>query len=139
MEKLPHVLLVDDDDTTNFLNENLLNRLGVADQVQVVSDGQQALALLTQPPPYMPTLLLLDVKMPVMDGIAFLEAYQRLPQAQQDATVVVMLTTSMASSDLARINDLPIAGLVSKPLDREKVDTLLRLHFRRELPAASEA
>jgi CheY-like chemotaxis protein len=134
MEKLPHILLVDDDDTTNFLNENLLRRLGVTDGVRVAVDGQQAMALLTQPPPYEPALLLLDVKMPIMDGIAFLEAYQRLPQAQQDATVVVMLTTSMASADLARINELPIAGLVSKPLDREKVDTLLRLHFGRQLP-----
>jgi CheY-like chemotaxis protein len=90
--------------------------------------------MLNQLPPYEPTLLLLDVNMPVMDGIQFLEYYARLPQAQQDATVIVMLTTSMDSSDLARINDLPIAGMVSKPLNREKIDTLLKLHFQRQLP-----
>jgi CheY-like chemotaxis protein len=134
MEKLPHILLVDDDDTTNFLNEHLLNKLKVADQVQVATSGEQALALLTQPPPYVPTLLLLDVAMPGMGGIEFLEAYLRLPQAQQEATVIVVLTTSMDSRDLERINDLPIAGLVSKPLDQEKIDTLLRLHFQRQLP-----
>lgn len=135
MEKLPAILLVDDDDTTNFLNEHLLSRLGVAQEVRVVTDGQQALELLTQPAPYAPSLLLLDVKMPVMDGIEFLEAYRQLPASQQAATVVVVLTTSMAAADLARINELPIAGLVSKPLSRDKVDTLLRLHFNRELPA----
>lgn len=134
MEKLPHILLVDDDDTTNFLNENLLIRLGVTDQVHVARDGQEALRLLHQEPPYSPTLLLLDVKMPGMDGIEFLEAYLRLPQAQQDATVIVMLTTSMDSSDLIRLHELPIAGLVSKPLNREKINTLLQLHFQRELP-----
>ena len=136
MEKLPHILLVDDDETTNFLNENLLTKLRVSDQVQVATSGEQALALLTQPPPYVPTLLLLDVAMPGMGGIAFLEAYRRLPQAQQDATVIVVLTTSMDSRDLARINELPIAGLATKPLTRDKVDTLLRLHFQRQLPAA---
>ena len=136
MEKLPHVLLVDDDETTNFLNENLLTKLRVSDQVQVATSGEQALALLTQPPPYVPTLLLLDVAMPGMGGIAFLEAYLRLPQAQQDATVVVVLTTSMDSRDLARINELPIDGLATKPLTRDKVDTLLRLHFQRQLPTA---
>ena len=136
MEKLPHILLVDDDETTNFLNENLLTKLRVSDQVQVATSGEQALALLTQPPPYVPTLLLLDVAMPGMGGIAFLEAYLRLPQAQQDATVVVVLTTSMDSRDLARINELPIDGLATKPLTRDKVDTLLRLHFQRQLPAA---
>lgn len=135
MEKLPHILLVDDDDTTNFVNEHLLKKLNVTDQVQVARNGQEAITLLTQPPPYTPTLLLLDIGMPVMDGMQFLEAYLRLPAAQQAATVIVMLTTSMDSSDLARINELPIAGLVSKPLTREKIDTLLRLHFQRELPA----
>ncbi|RSK43488.1 response regulator [Hymenobacter perfusus] len=134
MEKLPHILLVDDDDTTNFLNEHMLRKLNVTDQVQIARDGREALALLTQPPPYMPTLMLLDVSMPGMDGIEFLEAYLRLPQAQQDATVIVMLTTSMDSSDLARIDELPIKGLVSKPLSREKIDTLLQLHFQRQLP-----
>jgi CheY-like chemotaxis protein len=136
MEKLPRILLVDDDDTTNFLNEHLLNKLKVADQVQAATSGEQAMALLTQPPPYVPTLLLLDVAMPGMSGIEFLEAYLRLPQAQQDVTVIVVLTTSMDSHDLGRINELPIAGLVSKPLNQEKIDTLLQLHFHRRLPNA---
>lgn len=135
MEKLPHILLVDDDDTTNFLNEHLLKRLNVTDHIYVAQNGQEAIGLLTQLPPFEPTLLLLDVSMPVMDGMQFLEAYLNLPQAQQDATIIVMLTTSMDSGDLARINELPIAGMISKPLNREKVDTLLRLHFQRELPA----
>ena len=139
MEKLPHILLVDDDDTTNFLNEHLLNKLKVADRVQVATSGEQAMALLTQPPPYVPTLLLLDVAMPGMGGIEFLEAYLRLPQAQQDATVIVVLTTSMDSRDLQRINELPIAGLVSKPLTQEKVDSILQLHFQRRLPLAAHS
>jgi CheY-like chemotaxis protein len=135
MEKLPHILLVDDDDTTNFLNEQLLHKLQVSERVQVATSGEQAMALLTQPPPYVPTLLLLDVAMPGMGGIAFLEAYLKLPQAQQDATIIVVLTTSMDSRDLARLDELPIAGLASKPLSRDKIDTLLRLHFQRQLPA----
>lgn len=136
MEKLAHSLLVDDDDTTNFLNETLLRRLGVSDQVQVAHNGRQALDLLGQSPPYVPTLLLLDVSMPGMDGIEFLEAYPRLPPVQQQATVIVMLATSMDSTDLTRPNELPIAGLVSKPLNREKINTLLQLHFQRQLPGS---
>ena len=134
MEKIPRILLVDDDTTVNFLNELLLKSLAVTDHVHVAHNGQEALALLAQPPPFEPTLLLLDVSMPVMDGMEFLEAYQQLPQAQQQAIVIVMLTTSMDSRDLARIQELPIAGLVSKPLNREKINTLLQLHFHRQLP-----
>lgn len=134
MEKLLTVLLVDDDSTTNFLNKLLLKSLDVTDQVHTAHNGEEAMALLTQLPPFAPTLLLLDVSMPVMDGIEFLEAYLRLPAAQQAATVIVMLTTSMNSSDLSRIQELPIAGMVSKPLSREKIDALLQLHFHRQLP-----
>lgn len=134
MTKLPQILLVDDDDTTNFLNELLFKKLGVSDHVRTAYTGEQALTMLTQDPPYEPTLLLLDVNMPGMGGIEFLEAYQRLPKAQQDATVIVMLTTSMDSRDLARLDELPITGLVSKPLNREKIATLLQLHFQQQLP-----
>ena len=134
MEKLPHILLVDDDDTTNFLNERLFHKLGVSDQVRIAHSGEEALALFTQPPPNEPPQHLLGGDNPGMGGIEFLEAYLRLPQAQQDATIIVVLTTSMDSRDLNRINELPIAGLATKPLNREKIDTLLRLHFRRQLP-----
>lgn len=134
MLKLPQILLVDDDDTTNFLNQLLLKKLNVSDHVRIAYNGEEALQLLTQDPPYEPTLLLLDVNMPGMSGIEFLEAYQRLPQAQQEATVIVMLTTSMDARDLARLNELPIAGLISKPLNQQKIETLLLLHFQRQLP-----
>lgn len=138
MQKLATVLLVDDDPTTNFLNERLLNSLDIVEQVLVAHNGTEALATLQQlreTDDKRAVLVLLDVNMPVMDGIEFLEAYRQLSAAEQASAVVVMLTTSMHSSDLARINELPIAGLVSKPLTREKLDTLLQLHFRRHLPS----
>ena len=74
--------------------------------------------------------------MPGMGGIAFLEAFLQLPPAQQAATVILVLTTSMDSRDLERLHELLIAGLVSKFLNREKIDTLLQFHFRRQLPHA---
>ena len=77
-EKLPHILLVDDDDTTNFVNENLLNKLKVSTQVRVATSGEEALGLLTQP--YVPTLQLIDVAMSGMGGIAFLESDLKRPR-----------------------------------------------------------
>ena len=133
MFKLSSVLLVDDDATNNFLNELLLKRLEVTDHLLVAENGAEALALLTEratDAANLPALIFLDVNMPVMNGIQFLEAYQQLPPAQQQASIIVMLTTTMDGRDLARIQELPIAGLVSKPLTEEKVNTILQLHFR---------
>ena len=66
--------------------------------------------------------------------MAFLDAYQLLAPAQQQAVVIVMHTASMSSVDLGRIETLPIAGLVSKPLTKEKLDTILKLHYQRQFP-----
>ncbi|GAA4367879.1 hypothetical protein GCM10023185_40140 [Hymenobacter saemangeumensis] len=139
MIKLSSVLLVDDDPRTNDLNERLLQHLGVADRYLAVNDGVEALAALedlaAEALPSSPVLVLLDVKMPGMDGMAFVEAYQKLPEERQQAVVIVMHTASMSSVDLGRIEALPIAGLVSKPLTKEKLDTILQLHFQRHFPA----
>ena len=136
MEKLPFILLVDDEPATNYVNERLLYQLGVAEEVLSVDDSGEALLLLSRDPPLEPTLLLLDVNMPGLDGIEFVEAFQRLPPSQQAATRIVLLTGGMASQDLARLNELPIAGLIIKPLTREKIAELLQLHFQRYLPSA---
>ena len=140
MIKISSVLLVDDDPLTNELNERLLTQLGVADQYFSANDGVGALAALEElaadAHPSSPVLVLLDVKMPRMDGMAFVDAYQQLPESQQQAVVIVMHTASMSSVDLGRIETLPIAGLVSKPLTKEKLDTILKLHFQRQFPTS---
>ena len=136
MEKLSSVLLVDDDTTNNFLNELLFQQLNVTDRLLTAEDGARALDILENTAgPNEPALILLDVNMPGMGGIEFLEAYRRLPQAQRGATVIIMLTTTMDARDLSRLEELNIAGLVSKPLTKEKIDSILQLHFRRQLPA----
>ena len=132
MKKLSSVLLVDDDSTNNFLNELLFQSLGVTDRLLVAENGTQALDLIVNSAgPNEPALILLDVNMPGMNGIQFLEAYKRLPQAQRSATVVIMLTTTMDARDLTRLEELNIAGLVSKPLTKEKIEHILQLHFQR--------
>jgi CheY-like chemotaxis protein len=134
MQKLSSILLVDDDPTTNFLHEQLLLSLGVTDHCLVAENGADALALLAEyapPDGVCPALVLLDVHMPVMDGIEFLEAYIQPPSPPP---VVIVLTTSVHARDQARMAKLPVADWVSKPLTRAKVDAILQQHFQRQLP-----
>ena len=139
MQKLAAILLVDDDPTSNYLHQLLLEELAVADQLLVATNGAEALHILTHvlpPAAAGSVLVLLDVNMPVMNGLEFLEAYQQLPPDRRQAVVIVMLTTSLHPRDLARIQALPIAGLVSKPLSEEKINAILREYFQRELTSS---
>lgn len=132
MQKLRSVLLVDDDPTNNFLNQRLLQRLAVAESVVVAENGRDALALLLPDGngqlPVFPALILLDIQMPILNGIEFLQAYQQLPLAQRRHTTVVVLSTSADARDLNRLDELPVAGHLDKPLTPEKIARALRLH-----------
>lgn len=133
MRKIPTILLVDDDETTNFLHQRLLVRLDACEQVLVATNGALALEVLARAAgPFgatNPVLVLLDLNMPVLDGFEFLAAFQALPPVQQQGVVVVVLTSSLSPQDLDRVNDLPVAGFLAKPLNQEKVDALLDIHF----------
>ncbi|MFD1875116.1 response regulator [Hymenobacter bucti] len=137
MQKLSSVLLVDDDESTNYLNTHLLKQLGVTDHVLVAHNGQEALALLAHhcaaAGAACPALVLLDLHMPVMGGIDFLAAYQPQPPAQ--AIYVVILTSSAHPHDLARLRGLRHIAVLQKPLTRAKIDALLQEHFQRQLAA----
>jgi CheY-like chemotaxis protein len=141
MQKLAKVLLVDDDQIINFLHTQLLRRFLVVEQLLVAHNGVEALQTLAQTcaeadPSAEPILVLLDLHMPVMNGLQFLEAYQQHPLAQTGRVVIVVLTTAEYSRDLARIRALaPTADILTKPLTQEKVETILHRHFQRGLPA----
>ncbi len=139
MQKLTCALLVDDDQTTNYLNQLLLKRLAVTDKLLVALNGQEALDLLIvhceTATEECPALILLDVKMPVMDGFGFLEAYEKLPIHQKQAIIIVMLTTSLHPQDVERVKQLNIAGFLNKPLTEAKINDVLKNHFDRHLPA----
>jgi CheY-like chemotaxis protein len=133
MAAISCTLLVDDD-TTNFLNQSLLRRMAVTDTVLVAGNGQEALDLLRThcaeaASPTCPTLILLDMKMPLMDGAEFLQAYAQRPPAENPAVVIIMLTTSLNPRDVERMQHLPIHGYLAKPLTRDKIDNLLLEHF----------
>ena len=140
MSVISCALLVDDDDTTNYLNQRLLQRLAITDTVLVAGNGQEALDLLhthcdLPTSPTCPALILLDMKMPRMNGFEFLQAYAQRPRHQDPPVVIIMLTTSLNPNDVAKMQNLPIGGYLTKPLTTEKIRQIMEEHF--DQPAAT--
>jgi len=134
VSRLSTVLLIDDDSTTNYLHKHLLTTtMQVAARVLVAENGQEGLNQLAQAcaapvTDTCPQLILLDLNMPVMNGLEFLEVYARLPAAQRQS-LVVLLTTSLPEGQHLLTQHLPLVDFVEKPLTRAKLTALLTRHF----------
>ena len=138
MRKLSGVLLIDDDDTTNFLNQRLIDRMKVTDHVRTFVNGKQAFDYLynvsnnnyeTENSEYFkPELIFLDINMPVMDGFEMLDLYERLNPEFRQRIMMVVLTTSTHPQDTANSQKYNAEYLI-KPLTAEKVNNLLKKHF----------
>lgn len=141
MRKLSGILLIDDDDTTNFLNQRLLDRMEVTNYIRTFVNGKQAFDYLynvsnnnyevENSEYFRPELIFLDINMPVMDGFEMLDLYERLDADFRKHIVMVVLTTSTHPQDTANSKKYN-AEYIIKPLTAEKVSNLLEKHFQEE-------
>jgi CheY-like chemotaxis protein len=132
------VLLVDDDETTNYLNERLLNEMQVAKEILVLKNGKEALEYLARSsaspldPKYKrPNLIFLDIKMPVMDGFTFLEEYEKRGLDTGDHMIILMLTSSASFYDLERLKNFEkVKKHFSKALTKHDVREIMNEFFK---------
>ena|ERR1700682_4361398 len=137
-KKLNCVLLIDDDEPTNFLSRMQMERTRCAEHIQIASSGEEALNYLTNSEHFAgsdsdfpcPDLIFLDINMPAMNGWEFLEKYDQLEKEHKGNIIMVMLTTSLNPDDKSKACRMPhISGFESKPLTSRKLDAILRKYF----------
>ena len=118
-------VLIIDDEADNF--DVIETILGDRDyQLHYAASGQDAIAYLDT---FQPDLILLDVMMPVMDGIEVCERIKALPEWQ--AVPIIMVTALNSKEDLARCMNAGADDFISKPLNslefRARVSSMLRI------------
>lgn len=137
-DKLNCILLVDDDEPTNFLNKMVVEEVDCARHIHVSQSGEEALKFLEnaegEKQMYTPpNLIFLDINMPAMNGWEFLEQYSYLKQEQKANVVIVMLTTSLNPDDCAKAAKIAdVSGFETKPLTAEKLSVILKKYFPRD-------
>ena len=126
------ILLVDDDEPTRHILRRWLTHLQVRGQILEAADGQQALELVEAhcraTSPSLPLLVLLDLSMPVMDGLEFLEHRVQLPPACQQAITVIVLSASHEVAARERARALAVE-VKTKPLDIAELVMLLQQYL----------
>jgi CheY-like chemotaxis protein len=128
-QKLNTIMLIDDDEPTNFLSKMLIEEAHCAEHIQVADSGRMAHELLSNCNTS-PDLIFLDINMPAMNGWEFLEKYRQLDKGKQGKIVIIMLTTSLNPDDKVKAGKIPeISGFENKPLSSELIDRVIKKYF----------
>ena len=141
--EVPVILVAEDDENHAFFIERAFPQVGLRNPVFFVSDGAQAIAYLKGEGGFanrrefpLPSLLLLDLKMPNKDGFEVLTWLRRQPTLK--ALRVVVFTTSGAVHDITRAYELGANSFLTKPMNFTDLVDLTRwiqgywLQFSRE-------
>lgn len=130
MPKLKRILVAEDSPEDVELTLSALEENRLANEVVVTRDGAEALDYLYRRGIYKlraegnPAVLLLDLKMPKVDGLQVLEQIRKDPELRM--LPVVMLTSSREESDLVESYNLGANAFVVKPVDFSEFVTALR-------------
>jgi len=124
------ILQVEDDSNDVFLLQHALTKAGVANPIQVATDGQRAIDYLSGAGKYadreqfpFPCLVLLDLKLPHVMGLNVLKWIRQQPGA---TLVVLMLTASAEDADIATAYRLGANAFLTKPSKANKLEEMAR-------------
>lgn len=115
-----HILLVEDNPSDIDLTKRAFARASISNELVVAEDGPEALerlfgSLSTGVAEPLPALVLLDLKLPVIDGFEVLRRIRGDPRTRR--LPVVILTSSKEEQDVAAGYDLGVNSYIRKPVD----------------------
>ncbi len=135
------IILIDDDESSNFLNKIFIKQVDSEINVHALANGKEGLDFILNrgvfqenEPFQAPALVMLDIRMPIMDGWQFLQAYEKeVPQTVRENLVIVLITISEDQDDIERANNEPnIVEYIRKPLSDIKFKKLIKKYFNKE-------
>jgi CheY-like chemotaxis protein len=125
------VLHIEDDENDSFLLGRAFVSAGIPHPIQLVKNGERAISYLVGRPPFepreyfpLPCLILLDLSMPSMTGLEFLNWRQTQPAIRR--IPVLVLTTSQLGRDVVAAYDAGANGYLVKPVSHEELVAMVK-------------
>ncbi len=138
---LKSVMIVDDTEADRYIAKWSIKQNQIADLIFEARDGEEAMSILASYDEHKaefgdrfpPTLILLDVNMPKMNGFEFLKEFEKLRALNDkfyDSVVVMMFTSSQLHEDKERTMGYDfVRDYLVKPVDPESLKSIIDKHF----------
>jgi len=131
------ILLVDDDQFTNYINVKVIQKAKVNTHIQMTTSAEEALDFLREEGRFTdaagipkPGIIFLDLNMPGMNGWEFLDEFRTLLEERKARIVLVILTSSNNPMEMEKASlNKDVVAFWTKPLRPEKVVALVDAHF----------
>jgi len=127
----PTLLIVEDNEDDIFFVERIFKQIGARCELRFARDGMEAIAYLSGQSPFndrakypMPTIILMDLKMPRRNGFEVLEWMHNQPEIKLIPTIVV--TSSTLQEDVTRAYRLGANAVMNKPVDKDSLLQMLK-------------
>ncbi|MDO1451538.1 response regulator [Rhodocytophaga aerolata] len=133
MKKLKKILLVDDDRVNNYLNEALLEELNISNTISIEENGERALQHLLEhceaTEGICPQLVILDHRMPVMDGLELMKELNERGFIASQQIIFILLGVHSTKEHILEFQKLGVQEYTEKPLSQQVVLDAYRKYF----------
>ena len=125
------VMLVDDNDTDNFISKRIIEITKFASDVIIKNSGKSALEYLDEHKENsdkLPNIIFLDINMPIVDGFVFLYEFEKFQYMVKDKCKVIILSSSDNKRDIDKIvNNDHVIKFITKPLTEAALEEVGQL------------
>jgi len=129
MGKFKNGCIIDDDPISVFGIKKSMRDLDFCDNIIVYTNGQEALEGLTkttQEGKKLPSIILLDINMPIMDGWEFLEDFVKIPNSNTDEVTIFVISSSIDPRDFLKAKSFSVVNnYIIKPIFKKDLVKLL--------------
>jgi CheY-like chemotaxis protein len=129
-KKLNTIVLLDDNEATNFIHKKFIDRAECANHVYDFQSGINLLEYLADESNPLPEIIFVDINMPIMSSWEFLENYKDIQRPGIQDIVIILLSTSLSPTDTEKAESIElIKDIQIKPLTVTTIHSVIKRFF----------